>query len=57
MMTSVMLFLLAKLCAQLVLLGEVASGRASSVADVNGHLDTVHTILDSYDFNIAATFR
>lgn len=52
MVTGGMPFLLAELCAQLVLSGEAAAIRARSIAEINARLDIVRKALDGCDFNI-----
>jgi DNA-binding transcriptional MocR family regulator len=52
MVTGGMPFLLAELCAQLVLSGEASEIRARSIAEINARLDIVRTALGGYDFNI-----
>ena len=54
MVTGGMPFLLAELCAQLVLSGEAAAIRARSIAEINARLDIVRKTLAGGDFNIAA---
>ena len=54
MVTGGMPFLLAELCAQLVLSGEAAAIRARSIAEINARLDIVRRTLAGSDFNIAA---
>lgn len=54
MVTGGMPYLLAELCAQLVLSGEAAAIRARSIAEINARLDIVRKTLDGCDFNIAA---
>ncbi|MEJ6783188.1 aminotransferase-like domain-containing protein [Aminobacter sp. Piv2-1] len=54
MVTGGMPFLLAELCAQLVLSGEASAIRGRSIAEINARLDAVRRTLDGYDFNITA---
>ncbi|PWK67590.1 PLP-dependent aminotransferase family protein [Aminobacter sp. AP02] len=51
MVTGGMPFVLAELCAQLVLSGEAASIRARSIAEINARLDIVRKALEGSDFN------
>ncbi|MEO5324225.1 PLP-dependent aminotransferase family protein [Mesorhizobium sp. CC13] len=53
MVTGGMPFLVAELCAQLVLSGEATKIHARSVAEINARLDAVRRTLQGYDFNIA----
>ncbi|MCX8568021.1 MULTISPECIES: PLP-dependent aminotransferase family protein [Hyphomicrobiales] len=52
MVTGGMPFLLAELCAQLVLSGDAAAIRARAIAEINWRLDAVRKALGGYDFNI-----
>jgi DNA-binding transcriptional MocR family regulator len=54
MVTGGMPYLLAELCAQLVLSGEAAAIRARSIAEINARLDIVRKTLAGCDFNIAS---
>lgn len=54
MVTGGMPFLVAELCARLVLSGEAAKIHIRAIAEINARLDAVRTTLEGYDFNINA---